>query len=161
MRICFDNLFVGKVSTESKRSLRKTIIEESCVGDEAKINAESDCLMQIAVNDKSIENHFQPSTNDRMKVSADKKHTSGGHKQADLLCETAIIPLPEDQAAETVPSKRVRQSKNLLSNGHEAMSKLVDSESQYQIMCWNKCYIGVYILMFSLLSNQCFVEVLV
>ncbi|KAK1379084.1 hypothetical protein POM88_025828 [Heracleum sosnowskyi] len=108
----------GKASRD-KRFLRKTMRKDLCVGNEAEINAESDCLMQTPVDIKSNENHVQPSSNDSLKVTADKKQTSG-------VRQTAIISLPEDQTGKTVPSKRVGRFKNSLSNVREGISKLVD-----------------------------------
>lgn len=116
---------IGKGSMGDARILRKTM-EDSWVGNEAEINAESECLMQTPVDIKSNENHVQPSSKDILKVTADKKHTSGVRRHSDLVSETAIIPLPEDEAGETVPRKRVRQVKNSLSNEREGISKLVD-----------------------------------
>lgn len=101
-------------------------MEDSWVGNKAEIDAESDRL-QTPVDMKSSENHVQPSSNDRLKVTADKKQTSVVRLPEDQAGETEIVPLPEDQAGETVPCKRVRRFKNSLSNEREGMNNL-DSE---------------------------------
>lgn len=98
------------------RILQNMNMEDSWVGNEAEINAESDRLMQTPVDIKSSENHVQPSSNGSLKVTADKKQTSVllSRRHSNLPSETEIVPLPEDQAGETIPSKRVRRFKDSL-----------------------------------------------
>lgn len=80
-------------------------------------------------------------------VTANKQHASGVHRH-NLLCrETDIIPLLEERADETVINKRIKWRENSVSISHNEISKIVDSESQYQGMCWN-ILIKIFILPF-------------
>ncbi|KAK1404150.1 hypothetical protein POM88_003755 [Heracleum sosnowskyi] len=126
-------------STGGKGSSRKTVTKDSCVGvlgDEAEISAEKHCLILTTV-DTPNEDHFQPLSKDSMMVTTNEQHASGVQRHNLLCSKTEIIPLLEYRADETVKNKRIKQNKNSLSSAHNEISKIVDSESQYQ-ECDNK-----------------------
>lgn len=124
---------LGEGSRIAKESAPKKVKRDSCVVDEAELIAKKDSLMLTTV-DKPNEDHFQPLSN---KPNANEKHTSGDSRHNVLCSETAIIPLLKDQEDETVLVKGLEQGKNSLPREHNEMSKIVDSGSQYQGMCWN------------------------
>ncbi|KAK1375509.1 hypothetical protein POM88_031702 [Heracleum sosnowskyi] len=85
----------------------KMDMQNSYVGDEAKLRAENDCVLSTSVEEIPNNGDFHASTH---------------------------IPLLNSQAeaGETAPSKRVDRLKNSVSNGHGELSRSADSESQNQ-----------------------------
>ncbi|XP_063943928.1 DUF724 domain-containing protein 1 isoform X2 [Daucus carota subsp. sativus] len=112
----------GRPKKLPKKQIGKRITTDmkvSCVGNEAKPNAENNFLNSTTFND--IPNDGNSGI---LEIGASHRHNSAR--------KTTNTPLLEGQAGEAVLTERVSQPKNFVSNGHGELNNSVDIESHYE-----------------------------
>ncbi|KAL1829561.1 hypothetical protein ACET3Z_007973 [Daucus carota] len=118
---------IGEIITGAKMNM-----QDSSIGDEAKLSAE-DCVISTAVDEIPNNGDLCGSTKKNLAViTSNRKLRSRGRRPNRMVSRTANIPLLDDQAGETDPSKIVNRPDNSGSNGQGEMSRTVDSDSRYE-----------------------------